>query len=135
MDKVRHSIHADRDRQFADRSNKISQRGRVTIGRNGRKRGFGWLIGGYGCMIDCRGVWPMGMEGVVGWGTTDAEHAGSSVLTSDERQPLPNNFPTLGNGKQTHRDRQRSERRGGDGISPQSQGMIVREGADSISPD
>jgi len=68
-------------------------------------------------------------------GTTDAENAGSSVLTSDERQASPNNFQILGNVKQAHRDRQRSERTDRGEISSQSKGTTVREEVDSILPD
>lgn len=75
------------------------------------------------------------MEGVVGWGVTDAEYTGSSVLTSDERQPLPNNFPILRNVRRAHRDGHRSERTNRGEISSRSKGTIVREEVDSISPD
>jgi len=89
-------------------------------------------------MIDYRGKGACGADGngrrrLVGHDRR--QHARSSVLTSDERQPLANNFPTLGNRKQTHRDRQWSERTDGDEISSQSHGLIVREEVGSISPD
>lgn len=54
LNKVRRSIHAGRDRQFADRSNKISQKRKGNNRPKQPEREIRWLIGGYGCMIDCR---------------------------------------------------------------------------------
>lgn len=91
---------------------------------------------GYCCVIDYReGVCGADRNGRRGGGATDAEYTGSSVLTSDERQPLPNDFPILGNVKQAHRDRQRSERTDKGEISSQSKGTTVQEEVDPILPD
>jgi hypothetical protein len=80
LNMVRHSIHASRDRQLADRSNnKISQKRGNNRWPRWSRGGLRWAGEGYGCMMELSGVLPTGTRGSIEKGIMDAEHMESSV--------------------------------------------------------
>jgi len=88
-----------------DQTTRSVKRERVTVGRGGCKGGFR-LAGRWVWLHDRLsgdGAVPAGMEGMSSEGRPRAEYTESSVLTSDERQPLSNNVPAPGNGKLAQR--------------------------------